>query len=109
MTRRIIAYRTASSYLFSQEFNGDREEAIHFNPSTPIKANWTDVIALFDGVESPLKFLESVRAAEKLFTYEALPLSISADLPSAEEIWLLKNGALTLHSKYGELIQGGDK
>ena len=80
MTRRIIAYKASKAtvtegyYFVSQEFNGDKNEASIWNPQTPIKANWNDVVELFDGVNSLHDFRESIKKAEDLYTYENVPL-----------------------------------
>lgn len=106
MTRRIIVYKEKNAheefYFISQEFNGDRQEAIQWNPNTAIKANWNDVIELFNGVSSLHSFRSAVREAENLYTYENVPLVKEENLPRCEEVWMLIDGKLQRYSKYGE-------
>ena len=110
MTRRTIVYKGRKAtvhegyYFICQEFNGDKDEHAIWNPQTPIKANWNDVVELFDGVNSLHDFRESIRKAEDLYTYENVPLRKVSRLPQCEEIWMLIDGKLQMYSKYGELI-----
>ena len=110
MTRRTIVYKgrkaTVSEgyYFISQEFNGDKDEAILWNPQTPIKGNWIDVVELFNGIESLHDFKKAIRKAEDLYTYENISLRREVNLPRCEEIWMLTDGKLQLYSKYGEVI-----
>lgn len=110
MTRRIITYKGREAtvlegyYFISQEFNGDKDEASIRNSQTPIKANWNDVVELFDRVNSLHDFRESIRKAEDLYTYENVPLRKVSRLLQCEEIWMLIDGELQLYSKYGEVI-----
>ena len=110
MTRRTIVYKgrkaTVSEgyYFISQEFNGDKDEAVLWNPQTPIKGNWIDVVELFNGIESLHDFKKAIRKAEDLYTYENISLRREVNLPRCEEIWMLTDGKLQLYSKYGEVI-----
>ena len=80
MTRRTIVYKGRKAtvhegyYFISQEFNGDKDEAILWNPQTPIKGNWIDVVELFNGIESLHDFRKAIRKAEDLYTYENISL-----------------------------------
>lgn len=104
MTRRIIVYKGRNahegSYFVSQEFNGDREEAIRWNPQTAIQANWNEVVKLFNGIDSLHMFRKAVRKAEDLYTYENISLVKEDKIPRCEEIWMLSDGKLQLYSKY---------
>ena len=110
MTRRTIVYKgrkaTVSEgyYFISQEFNGDKDEAVLWNPQTPVKGNWIDVVELFNGIESLHDFKKAIRKAEDLYTYENISLRREVNLPRCEEIWMLTDGKLQLYSKYGEVI-----
>ena len=110
MTRRTIVYKGRKAtvhegyYFISQEFNGDKDEAILWNPQTPIKGNWIDVVELFNGIESLHDFRKAIRKAEDLYTYENISLRREVNLPRCEEIWMLTDGKLQLYSKYGEVI-----
>ena len=110
MTRRTIVYKgrkaTVSEgyYFMSQEFNGDKDEAVLWNPQTPVKGNWIDVVELFNGIESLHDFKKAIRKAEDLYTYENISLRREVNLPRCEEIWMLTDGKLQLYSKYGEVI-----
>ena len=78
MTRRTIVYKGRKAtvhegyYFISQEFNGDKDEAILWNPQTPIKGNWIDVVELFNGIESLHDFRKAIKRAEDLYTYETI-------------------------------------
>lgn len=104
MTRRIIVYRGRNahegSYFVSQEFNGDRGEAIKWNPKTAIKANWNDVVKLFNGINSLHAFRKAIKMAEDLYTYENISLIREESIPRCEEIWMLIDGKLQLYSRY---------
>lgn len=104
MTRRIIVYKSRNaherSYFVSQEFNGDREESIKWNPKTEINANWNDIIELFNGIDSLHTFRKAVKKAENLYTYENISLVKEENIPQCEEIWMLIDGKLQLYSKY---------
>ena len=106
MTRRIIVYKGRNTheglYFISQEFNGDRQEAVKWNPNTVIKANWNEVVDLFDEINSLHDFRKAVRNAENLYTYENIPLKKEEKIPRCEEVWMLIDGKLQLYSKYGE-------
>lgn len=110
MTRRTIVYKGKKAtvhegyYFISREFNGDKYEAALWNPQTPIKANWNEIIELFNGVNSLHDFRESIRKAEDLYTYENISLRKKSILPQCEEIWMLIDGKLQMYSKYGEVI-----
>ena len=110
MTRRTIVYKGRKAtvhegyYFMSQEFNGDKDEAVLWNPQTPIKGNWIDVVELFNGIESLHDFRKAIRKAEDLYTYENISLRREVNLPRCEEIWMLTDGKLQLYSKYGEVI-----
>lgn len=110
MTRRTIVYKGRKAtvhegyYFISQEFNGDKDEAILWNPQTPIKGNWIDIVELFNGIESLHDFRKAIKRAEDLYTYENISLRREVNLPRCEEIWMLINGKLQLYSKYGEVI-----
>lgn len=110
MTRRTIVYKGRKAtvyegyYFISQEFNGDKDEAILWNPQTPIKGNWIDVVELFNGIESLHDFRKAIRKAEDLYTYENISLRREVNLPRCEEIWMLIDEKLQLYSKYGEVI-----
>lgn len=110
MTRRIIVYKGRKAtvhegyYFISREFNGDRDEAVLWNPQTPIKGNWIDVVELFNGIDSLHDFRKAIKRAEDLYTYENISLRREVKLPRCEEIWMLIDGRLQLYSKYGEVI-----
>ena len=110
MTRRTIVYKGRKAtvhegyHFISQEFNGDRDEAVLWNPQTPIKGNWIDVVELFNGIESLHDFRKAIKRAEDLYTYENIYLRREVNLPRCEEIWMLIDGKLQLYSKYGEVI-----
>ena len=110
MTRRTIVYKGRKAtvhegyYFMSQEFNGDKDEAVLWNPQTPIKGNWIDVVELFNGIESLHDFRKAIRKAEDLYTYENISLRREVNLPRCKEIWMLTDGKLQLYSKYGEVI-----
>lgn len=110
MTRRTIVYKGRKAtvhegyYFMSQEFNGDKDEAVLWNPQTPIKGNWIDVVELFNGIESLHDFRKAIRKAEDLYTYENISLRREVNLPRCEEIWMMTDGKLQLYSKYGEVI-----
>ena len=110
MTRRTIVYKGRKAtvhegyYLISQEFNGDKDEAVLWNQQTPIKGNWIDVVELFNGIESLHDFRKAIKRAEDLYTYENISLRREVNLPRCEEIWMLTDGKLQLYSKYGEVI-----
>lgn len=104
MTRRIIVYKGRNAYkgmyFISQEFNGDREETIRWNPKTSIKANWNEVIELFNGINSLHGFRMAVKQAEKLYDYENISLVKEENIPKCEEVWMLIDEKLQLYSKY---------
>lgn len=104
MTRRIIVYTGRNAhegyYFVSQEFNGDKEEAIRWNPQTAIQVNWNEIIELFNGIDSLHMFRKAVRRAEDLYTYENISLVKEEKMPRCEEIWILNDGKLRLFSKY---------
>jgi len=104
MTRRIIVYKDRNAneglYFVSQEFNGDREEAIKWNHQTAINANWNDIVELFNGIDSLYTFRKAVKKAEDLYAYENISLVKEENIPQYEEIWMLIDGKLQLYSKY---------
>lgn len=104
MTRSIIVYKGRNAhegyYFVSQEFNGDKEEAIKWNPKTVINANWNDIVELFNGVDSLHIFRKAVKKAEDLYTYENISLVKEENIPRCEEVWMLIDGRLQLYSKY---------
>lgn len=106
MTRRIIVYKGKTQkthegmYFISQEFNGDREEVIRWNAQTSIKANWKEVIELFNGINSLHGFKMAVKQAENLYNYENISLVKEENIPKCEEVWMLIEGKLKLYSKY---------
>lgn len=104
MTRRLIVFKTGDAYLVSQEFNGDKSEAGGFPTHTRIKADWPEVVALFDGVDTPEKFGEAVRKAEEFYGYTPLPLETESEMPTAEEVWAVSHGNLILTTRYGESL-----
>ena len=110
MTRRTIVYKGRKAtvhegyYFISQECNGDKDEAVLWNPQTPIKGNWIDVVELFNGIESLHDFRKAIKRVEDLYTYENISLRREVNLPRCEEIWMLTDGKLQLYSKYGEVI-----
>lgn len=104
MTRRIIVYKGRNIhdgyYFVSQEFNGDMEEAIKWNPKTAIKTNWNGIIELFNGINSLHTFRKAVKKAEDLYTYENISLVKKEKIPRCEEVWMLIDGKLQLYSRY---------
>jgi len=104
MTRRIIALKGRDGYYISQEFNGDRDEAMQLRGFAVVQANWSDIVPLFNGVSGLSMFSSAVKKAENLFGYENLPLEVVSELPSEEEIWIVDREELVLFSKYGEVV-----
>lgn len=102
MTRRLIVFKEGGMHLVSQEFNGDKSETETFSASTGIKADWPEVVKLFDGADTAEKFREAVRKAEELYGYEPLPLESEAEMPTAQEVWVVSHGNLLLAARYGE-------
>jgi len=109
MTRRYIVYKGQQGgttvYWVSQEFNGDRAEALRFNPDTTISVNWNEVVSSFDNIRSLHDFEIAVKTAENKYTYENIKLSKTTTMPANEEVWLLVDGKLQLYAKYGEVIK----
>ena len=109
MTRRICAYVHNGKYYLSQEFNGDREEGIQFLGGSLVEGNWEDLISIFDGVDSLETFEAAVIELEKAFHYGQEPLEVEDAIPCCEELWLVKNGFLTLYAVYGDVVVGDDE
>lgn len=101
MTRRIIAFRQGDEFCISQEFNGDKDEAVRFSPCM-IDMNWEEVLKYFDELNTLKDFEQAVYEAENSYHYEHLGLERVKELPSCEEVWMVGSGSLYLHSRYGE-------
>jgi len=104
MTRRVLAYEDRGKYYISQEFNGDRREGLQWNKNTLLKANWEDIIPLFDDIKTLTKFRRTVKKAEELYGYETYPLRVDDELPRCEEVWKVTKGKLVLYAKYDEVV-----
>ncbi len=108
MTRRTIAWRCEDgTYILSQEFNGDRNESRRYglDRANQLKINWPTVAAIFNGVKDESGFKSALSIAEKLYGYSSDELlTASAELPGTQEVWLVKDGKLTLVSRYGEPV-----
>lgn len=108
MTRRIIVYKGRNAhegtYFVSQEFNGDRAEALRFNPHTSIRISWDEVVSYFNNINSLHDFREVVMRVENMYTYENIKLRRTDKIPHYEEVWMLIEGKLQLYSKHGEVV-----
>lgn len=104
MTRRTIVFKEGGKFYASQEFNGDKAEAGQFCKHSNLKADWPDIVALFDDVKTVEDFGLAVRKAEDLYGYEHEELEQVNELPGAQEVWLMAGGYLHLHFKYGEPV-----
>lgn len=104
MTRRVLVYEDNGKYYISQEFNGDKREALHWNKNTLLKVNWEEIIPLFDAVTTLTKFKKTVRKAEDLYGYETYPLRVSDEFPRREEVWKVIDGKLVLYAKFDEVV-----
>ena len=102
MTRRLIVFRKNGLFLVSQEFNGDRAEAAGFCKGTGIKADWPEIVKLFDGADTQEAFGDAVRKAEELYGYEPYPLETLDKMPTAQEVWVMSHGNLLLAARYGD-------
>lgn len=104
MTRRTLVYEEDGKYYFSQQFNGDKNEAELFKLCTSITANWKEIIPLFDGVVTLAQFKDAVAKAEKLYGYEPEPVVKCNVMPCTEQVWKQINGKLTLYALYDEVL-----
>ena len=104
MTRRVLVYEDNGKFYISQEFNGDKKEALSWNKNTFLKVNWEEIIPLFDGITTLTKFRKAVRKSEKAYGYETYPLITSEEIPIREEVWKVIDGKLTLYARYDEII-----
>lgn len=102
MTRRLVVFKKEDTYLVSQEFNGDKSEAGMFTANAGIKADWPEIVGLFDGADTPDKFGKAVSKVEELYGYNPVPLEIEAEMPAAQEVWMMSHGNLILATRYGE-------
>lgn len=99
-----MVFEDNGKYYVSQEFNGDKEEALIYCPNTLLKATWDEIPPLFEGCVTLTKFRESVRKAENVYGYEQYPLCIRNEIPRCEEVWKLEKGKLILYTKYDKLM-----
>lgn len=104
MNRRICAFEHDGKYYISQEFNGDGAEASAWQSNIRIPFHWSDVIGTFNGSETLDDFISAVHSMENAYGYEHEDLEVANELPSVQEVWLLKEGQLQLYAKYGELV-----
>lgn len=102
MTRRIIAFPCGNVLHISQEFNGDRDEGTLLLGTSPVKVNWSDIVALFDGIETLEQFTQAVEQAEALYGYESEPLEEVSYLPEVEQLWKVVEQKLVLWARYGQ-------
>ena len=105
MTRRTLVYQENGQVYTSQEFNGDRAEGVRALGHSVVTVDWSEIVAMFNGVPATLAaFRKVVEKAEKAFTYELCPLTVSDKIPSKEEVWLFADGKLSLYSVCGEKV-----
>ena len=110
MTRRICAFQCDGKYYISQEFNGDMHEQSLFHIRPSLTCDWVDVIGTFDGCQTLEDFKAAVHSMENAYGYEHEALEIAEKLPdNQEQVWLLVDGSLQLHTIYGRLVKSKDE
>lgn len=103
MTRRIIAFEVNGKFMISQELNGDKSEQ-HMFGLPQGNLNWSDVIKTFDGSKTTDDFVAAVHSVENAYNYQQIPLAVVDELPTVEQLWLLKDGSLQLAYEYGKPV-----
>lgn len=58
--KKNYGYEDNGRYYISQEFNGDKKEALQWNASTILKTNWEDVLTLFYGCTTLNRFRNAI-------------------------------------------------
>lgn len=93
MTRRTIVMGWGDQLFVSQEFNGDKEEALMFGLTCNIP-HWDEVVAKFRGVRSVRAFERILEEVEQMYGYKHIPVSLQTELPKTDQTWKMLEGEL---------------
>ena len=109
MTRRRIVFKDETGFLFmSPEFNGDKREFELFKQKDSCELDWDDIINMFAGINSIVKFNETLKAAfgkyhsclgkDNEFQHGAIFIADMNDV-SCDEIYMVYQGQIEKHVK----------